>query len=217
MREVINILMAGLLFCGGAAMASAASTTDTRSLGSFDRLEVSRGIELHVGCGPAAKAELSGASQDVADTVTELNGHTLKISRSDWSGHHEGVTVRLTVSQPLVGFSANTGVDAEVEACAVSTDHFDISANTGVTLDVAGRTGRSTIDASTGARIQPLAGQRFDVREAKVSASTGADIRLCAVDHIEGHASMGSDITADSKNGSVQTSMGADFSVESCK
>jgi len=216
MREVINILMAGLVFCASAAMAAAAGTTDTRSFGSFDKIEVSRGVELHVGCGPAAKAELSGASKDVADTTTEVSGHTLKISRSNWIGHNESVTVRLTAPQPLVAISANTGVAAEVEACAVSPDHFDISANTGVSLDLAGSTGRSVIDVSTGARVQPLDGQRFDVRDAKVSASTGADIRLCSVGHIDGHASMGSDITADSKSGTVRTSMGASFSVASC-
>ncbi len=217
MREVINILMAGLVFCGGTVMASAAGTTDTRSLGAFDRIEVSRGIELHVGCGPAGKADLSGPSQDVADTVTEMNGHTLKITRSSWMGHHDSVTVKLTAPQPLVGISANTGVAAEVEACAVSSDHLDISANTGVTIDLAGSTGRAVIDVSTGARIQPLDGQRFDAREAKVAASTGAEIRLCSVGHIDGHGSMGADITADSKSGTVQTSMGASFSVESCR
>lgn len=217
MREVIDILMASLLFCGGAAMA-ASGTTDTRGLGAFDKLEVSRGVELHVGCGPAAKAELSGAPRDVSETTTEISGHTLKIGRSgDFSGHHESVTVRLTAPQPLVAVSADTGVAAEIEACAVSPDHIDISASTGVTIDLAGSTGSAVIDANTGARIQPLHGQRFDAREAKVSASTGAEIRLCSVEHIDGHASMGSNIVADSRGGTVHTSMGAAFSVESCR
>lgn len=217
MREIINILMAGLLFCGGAAMA-ASSTTDTRSFGSFDKLEVSRGVELYVGCGSAAKAEISGAPQDVSDTTTEVSGHTLKISRTgNFSGHHDSVKVRLTTPQPLVGISANTGVAAEVEACAVSTDHIDISANTGVTLDLAGSTGRAVIDANTGARVQPLEGKRFDAKEAKVSANTGAEIRLCSVEHIEGNAALGANIVAESKSGTVRTSMGASFSVESCK
>jgi hypothetical protein len=216
MREVINILMAGLLFCGGAAMA-ASDSTDTRSFGSFDKLEVSRGVELFVACGPAAKAEISGAPNDVSETTTEVSGHTLKISRRDFSGHHETVTVHLTAPQPLVSIDANTGVAAEVQACAVSPDHIALSASTGVTLDLAGSTGRAVIDANTGARIQPLKGQRFDAKDAKVSANTGAEIRLCSVDHIEGSASLGADITADSKSGTVRTSMGAAFSVESCK
>lgn len=216
MREIINILMAGLVFCGGAAMA-ASNTTDTRSFGSFDKIDVSRGIELHIGCGPVGKAEVSGHSQDVSDTTTEVSGHTLKISRSSLTGHHDSVTVKLTAPQPLVGISANTGVAAEVEACAVSPDHIDISANTGVTLDLAGSTGRAVIDANTGARIQPLDGKRFDAKEAKVSANTGAEIRLCTVEHIEGNAALGANIVADSKSGTVRTNLGASFSVESCK
>ena len=217
MREVVNILMAGLLLCGGAAMA-ASNTTDTRSLGAFDKIEVSHGIELYVGCGPAAKAEVSGASQDVSDTTTEIGGHTLRISRTgNVSGHHDSIKVRLTAPQPLIGISINTGVAAEVEACAVSTDHIDISANTGVTLDLAGSTGRAVIDANTGARIQPLAGKRFDAKEAKVSANTGAEIRLCSVDHIDGNAALGANVVAESKSGTVRTSLGASFSVESCK
>lgn len=216
MRELINILMAGVLFCGGAAMA-ASNTTDSRAFDAFDRIEVSRGIELHVACGPSAKAEISGPASDVSDTVTEVKGHTLRISRSSFAGTHEGVKVRLTAPQPLVAVSANTGVEAEIEACAVSPDHLDISANTGVTIDLAGSTGRSAIEANTGARIQPLDGQRFDVKEAKVSANTGADIRLCSVEHIDGNASLGANIVADSKSGTVHTGLGASFSVESCK
>lgn len=216
MRELINILVAGMVFCGGAAMA-ASNTSDSRTFGAFDRIEVSRGIELHVACGPAAKAEISGRPDDVSDTTTEVKGHTLHITRTSFAGNHEGVSVRLTAPQPLVAVSANTGVSAEIEACAVSPDHLDISANTGVTIDLAGSTGRSSIEANTGARIQPLDGQRFDAKEVKVSANTGADIRLCSVEHIDGNASLGASITADSKSGTVHTGMGASFSVESCK
>ena len=216
MRELINILMAGVVFSGGAAMA--ASSSDTRTLAAFDRIEVSRGIELHVGCGSDAKADLSGRPQDVSNTTVTVSGHTLKITREgDFTGHHESVAVRVSAPQPLVGISASTGVAAEVEACAVSPDHIDISANTGVTLDLAGSTGRADINANTGARIQPLDGKRFDAREVKVSANTGAEIRVCSVEHIEGNASLGASITADSKSGTVHTGMGAAFSVESCK
>jgi hypothetical protein len=218
MRELINILMAGLLFCGGAAAMAASGSSDSRTFGAFDRLEVARGIEIHVGCGSEAKAELSGPADALADVTTEIHGQTLRIKRGSlFSGHHDdSVTVRLTVSKPLTGISANTGVSAEVEACAVSPDHVDISASTGVDLAVAGRTGHAVIDANTGARVQPLTGRRFDAHDLKVSASTGADIRVCSVEHIEGSAAMGANITADSKSGSVHTSMGAGFSVESC-
>jgi len=216
MRELINILMAGLVFCGGAAMA--ASTSDSRTLGAFDKIEVSRGIELHVGCG-AARAELSGRPQDVSQTTTTVSGRTLRVTREgNFSGNHnESVTVKVSAPEPLTGFSANTGVAAEIEACAVSPDHIDIATSTGVDLDLAGSTGRAVIDANTGSRIQPADGKRFDAREVKVTASTGAEIRLCSVEHIDGTAGLGSSITADSKGGTVHTSMGAAFSVESCK
>jgi hypothetical protein len=221
MREVINILMAGLLFGAGAAMAAPAkAASDSRTFGAFERLDVARGIEIHVACGPQAKAELSGSSADLADVTTEVRDGTLRIRRGTLfnnNSHNDSVVVHLTAPRPLVGISASTGVEAEIDACAVSPDHLDISATTGVDLALAGSTQRASIEASTGARIQPLDGKRFDAREVKVSASTGADIRLCSVEHIEGKASLGSSITADSKGGSVQTSMGAAFSVESCR
>lgn len=220
MREVINILMTSLLFCAGAAMAAPASAaSDTRTFGAFERLDVARGIEVHVACGHDAKAELSGSSADLADVTTEVRNGTLVIKRGNLftsNGHNDSVVVRLTAPKPLVGIKASTGVQAEIEACAVSTDHVDIAASTGVELALAGSTGRASIEASTGARIQPLDGQRFDARELKISASTGSEIRVCSVEHIEGNASMGSNITADSKSGTVHTGMGAAFSVESC-
>ncbi len=43
MREMINILVAGMLLCGSAAFAG-----ETRPLTAFDQLEVSNDIEVHI-------------------------------------------------------------------------------------------------------------------------------------------------------------------------
>lgn len=216
MREMINILVAGMVLCGSAAFAG-----ETRPLTAFDKLEVSQGVEIHIGCGSEAKAVLDGTAADLADMRVGVEGGTLKIRRGhDYNGgrRHDTVTVQLTATGPLTSIDANTGVEAFVESCAVSTDHVALSLSTGADMKVAGRTGRATIDANTGAKLQPPAGQRFDAADVTIDANTGADIKLCKVEHLSGRSALGSSITAESVgSNSIRNNLGASFSLASCR
>ena len=214
MREMINILVAGALLCGSAAFAG-----ETRSLSAFDKLEVSHGIEIHIGCGAEAKVVLDGSAVDLADLKTTVEGGTLKIRRGNnvVLSKHDTVTIELTAPNPLIKIDANTGVGATVDACAVSTDHIAIALSTGAVMDIAGHTGRASIDANTGARLAPVKGKRFDVGDVTIDANTGASIALCKVEHIEGKSALGSSITAESvSDNRIRSNLGASFSLESC-
>lgn len=214
MRDFMTIWLAGVMLCGGAA--NAAERTD--SVSAFEKLEASRGFEVDVVCGETPSVVLSGASADVADTKTFVSGKTLKIERkSSFTDSKETVHVKVTASKPLDSIAISTGVELSAQACAIGNDHLDLTASTGASIKTAAKVNRLVLDASTGAEIEPLPGQRIDAQETKIHASTGADIRMCKAGKLSGSLSLGSDIKLESSDSSdVSTSLGADITHRDC-
>jgi len=217
MRDFITFWLAGLLMCGGTALAS--ERTDTRTVPAFDKVEASRGITVELVCGAEPTAVVSGSDADVSDTRTTVNGRTLKVERggSIFMNHHSDVHVRVTAPGPLYSVAVSTGSELTAEPCALSTDHVDLTTSTGATITAAVKTGRLTVEASTGSTIHPLPGQRLDADEVKIHASTGADIRLCRAEHLQGRLTMGANVTIEEgKTSDVSTSMGAEVDRSPC-
>lgn len=216
MRDFMTLWLAGLMVCGAAA--NAAERTDTVS--TFEKLEASRGFDVEVVCGETSSVALSGPSDGVADTKVSVNGKTLKIERKASSldvSSKDTVRVKVTTIKPLDSLAISTGVDLRAAACAITSDHLDLTASTGANIKTAAKVNRLVIDASTGADIGPLPGQRIDALETKVHASTGADIKLCKAGKLSGSLSLGSDISIESADSrDVSTSLGADVTTRDC-
>ena len=215
MRDFMTIWVAGLVMCGAAA--SAAERTD--SVSAFEKLEASRGFQVEVTCGDTPSVVLSGPGSDVADTRTSVNGKTLKIERktSITVSVKDDVHVKVTTSQPLDSVAISTGVELKAEACAIANDHLDLAVSTGATIKTAAKVNRLVIDASTGADVDPLPGQRIDSLETKVHASTGADIKICKAGKLSGSLALGSDLSIESSDSTdVSTNLGAEISHRDC-
>ena len=217
MRDFITVTLAGLLVCGGAA--SAAERTE--SVPAFEKVEASYGLSVEVVCGNEPSAVLSGPEADLATVKVRIDGKTLKIERNthkiEIHNDKENVHVKVTASRPLDSLAISTGVELKAEACAISSDHLDLTASTGADIKTAAKVNRLVIDASTGADIKPLPGQRIDALETKVHASTGSDIHLCKTGKLSGNLSLGSDLTIESSDSSdLNTSLGADLNHHDC-
>jgi len=216
MRDFMTVWLAGLVVCGVAA--DAAERTD--SVSAFEKLEASRGFNVELACGDSSSVAISGPSDGVADTKTSVVGKTLKIERKSRSfdiNSKDSVHVKVTVSQPLDSLAISTGVDLVAPACAIGSDHLDLTASTGADIKTAAKVNRLVIDASTGADIAPLPGQRIDAAETKVHASTGSDIKLCKAGKLSGSLALGSDLTIESSDSSdVSTNLGADITHRDC-
>lgn len=216
MRDFMTVWLAGLVMCGVAA--NAAERTD--SVSAFEKLEASRGLRVEVACGDTPSVVISGPSASVADTKTSISGKTLRIERSANfinDDDKKEVHVKVTTSQPLDSLAISTGVDMKAQACAIGSDHLDLTASTGADLKTAAKVNRLVVDASTGSDIGPLPGQRIDALEAKVHASTGSDIKLCKVGKLSGSLALGADLKIEGSDSSdVSTSFGADVTHHTC-
>jgi hypothetical protein len=219
MRIAINFLLAGVLLAGFAPVAvSAGEINETRALAAFDQVAAASGIEVTLSCGAAPNAVLHGEAEDVADTEVRVESHVLHVERKAPFGNHRlPVKVAVTVSQPLDMLSVKSGASLDAPACAISTDHLDLSGSSGGTMQLAANTDRLVIEANSGATIAPLRGTRIDARKVTVSAKSGADIRVCSVRHLDGQASSGGSVVGDiGEMGDVSTSSGGSISSERC-
>ena len=213
MRDFMTLWLAGLVVCGVAA--NAADRTD--SVAAFEKLEASRGLKVEVACGDTPSVAISGPSAYVADTKTSVSGKTLKVERSSLMQNKDEVHVVVTTSRPLDSLAISTGVDLKADACAIGNDHLDLAVSTGSSMKLAAKVNRLVIDASTGADIEPLSGQRIDSQETRVHASTGADIKICKAGKLTGSLALGSDLSLESSDTrDVSTNLGADIETRSC-
>jgi len=216
MRDVITICLAALLL-GGAARA--ADTSDSRALDVFDKVEASRGVKVELVCGAESVAVVSGPSADVADTRTVVSNRTLKIERaaSFFKTVKSDVRVRVTAPVPLISIAVSTGADLSAQPCTLSSDHLDLTASTGAALTLAAKVNRLSLGASTGSAIRPLPGGRIDGEDVVARASTGADVRLCKVAHLQGRATLGAAIKIeDSGTNELGAILGADVVRQPC-
>jgi hypothetical protein len=216
---VINIIIAGMLLVGFIPFdVSAQEIREIRTIGTFDQVEAAASIEVTLSCGETGTATVQGPTEDVADTEARVDGHVLHIERKSLlRNHRRTVRIAVTAPVPLDKLSVESGANLDVPACAISPDHLDLAGSSGGTIRIAAHTGRLVIDASSGATIFPLPGTRIDAREGKVSASSGANIRICSVPHLDARASSGGSVVADSSDmGNIHTSSGGTVSSKSC-
>lgn len=218
---ILTTIATGLLLsaCIDDGPAWAGAGSETRSLGAFDQIRVSRGVSVTLVCGPTAQARLEGESADISDTETNIDGHVLTVTRSSLFGNHNRpVHVVVTAPHPLDHFKASSGGSVEAPPCAASPDHLDLEASSGGNLTLAGNTAHLAAEASSGGTIEPAQGGRIDASEARLSASSGGTIGVCKVSNMSGKASSGG--TIDTEPGGVaneiRSSSGGSIGTRSC-
>jgi hypothetical protein len=196
------IVVAGLT---GLARAEALSS-ETRTLGAFDRIDVAAGVDVTVVCGNVAQAEVTTDSGKLDELKTELQGHTLSIHRE--SGFHMNffamgthvAKVRLTVGNPLTEVAVSSGASARLPACGVSPQSLRLGASSGGHLQVAGKTRELSAEASSGGHIEPFGGDPLDGEKTDAAASSGGHVRLCDTQILHAAASSGGHISAPARN-----------------
>jgi len=207
-----------ILFAAGLTIAGAASANETRELKPFDQIETSRGVEVTLVCGGSPKAVLQGSAEDIADLEVMVEGHALIVRRASmWGNNHRHARIEVTAAQPLEKLEASSGSEVRAQACAFSTDHVDLSGSSGAEVRLAANTGRLTIDADSGASFAPISGGRIDAKDAKISVTSGASVKVCAVGHLSGRASTGGNITTENDpSGDFHANTGGNISTRSC-
>ena len=129
------VLVLALTAVGCASTGSGDIVSETREVGSFDRIEVSSGIAVEITVDPAAPAAVTSIYDDNLQDkiITEVNGDTLVIEvRGDVIAPGSGRMVKVAMPV-LIGLAADGGAYAQGVGAA---EQLELRAKGGAAIDL---------------------------------------------------------------------------------
>ena len=205
----MRILLMGLMIC---FMASQSAFSQTRDLGSFDKLRVSGGIKVNLIKSSDTKADIDMERGDYDDLITEVKGDVLTIKFKskmlNWGNNNGKATIDLYFSN-LESIDASAGCsirgsdaiqagDMDIDVSSGSTVSVEVEANdltvdvsSGATCSLSGSTDELEVDVSSGSSFR---GRELASRYANVDASSGASATVWATERLVADASSGATI-----------------------
>jgi hypothetical protein len=197
------VLAAAAAGCSG-VRGTGSTTTDSRTVAAFDRVDASSGIDVVIAIGPAGPIDVRAQPNIVPLISTTVAGDTLTIRATDEIDDLASVTVVISVPS-LEAITLGGGSDGTVTSFA--GDRLEVAVSGGGDLTATGTAGVVAIEASGGADLH-LAG--LAVRTLDVEMSGGAELSARVSDDVRGSASGGASVSvAGSARINVQTSGGA--------
>ncbi|MFC4720979.1 head GIN domain-containing protein [Geojedonia litorea] len=183
-------------------------TVDRTVEGNFDKIEVSRGMDVYLTQSDTETIEVE-ADENLQDIiVTEVKNNVLKIYADQNIRHSKSQKVFVnfkavtsissssgsdvfstnTITAERLELSTSSGSDMELN---VNTEHINCSSSSGSDLKLSGKTNSLYAEASSGSDIK--AGN-LDAVSSHVKASSGADITVNTSKELIAKASSGGDI-----------------------
>jgi hypothetical protein len=206
----ISALVSALVACGAREVnGSGPSKTESRSVGSFTRVEVHNGIGLTLQVGGAPAVELMAQENILPLITTTVEGRVLKIRGAGSFTTSAGVTVTATVPT-LHGITVAGGSHTSI--LGLAADRLDIDLSGGATLVATGSATDVAFGATGGSRADLKA---LTAKTMTVSLSGGSTAALNVSDQITGSAAGGAAATViGGASVGVQTSGSASVSSE---
>jgi hypothetical protein len=181
---------------------------ENRSLGGFDEIKVSRGMNVYIAQGPETKVVVK-ADENLLDAIeTVVEGDVLVVTCRANIRHAKAKAVYVTLPNlEHVRATAGSNVysedtihtdDLEVSATAgsniklkLTAGHIDASVSAGSNIRMEGSTGEIVAKASSGSNIKA---EELKAESAEVKVSSGANIWITAGKELNAAASSGGNI-----------------------
>ncbi|HKI89073.1 MAG TPA: head GIN domain-containing protein [Draconibacterium sp.] len=180
----------------------------TRKVSSFDKIKVSRGMNVYISQGSETKVMVK-ADENLLDIIrTEVDNHTLKITTTE--NIRRATSKRVDVTMPEIsGITAVAGSNAfsenvlrskslEINGSAGSNIKLEVdagkintSASAGSNIKLGGKVRSFTGKASSGANIKA---EELKAVQCNARTSSGANLWITVSDELEAHASSGGNI-----------------------
>ena len=179
------------------------SKVESRTVGAFNVVRVSRGLRVELKQGPHA-VMVRGEENLVPLVQTTVEGGALIVTSSE--SLKPILPLFVTVTAPSVDVIAGSSAAKIVHTFAQDTLRIDCSS--GAQCDGAGETKQLRISASSGAKVQ--AGSAL-TQSAEITASSGASVSVRALVRVTGSASSGAkvDVVGSPKERGLTVSSGA--------
>lgn len=178
--------------------------TETRSVGSFDHVDIGGGVHLRVAIGEPQAVALEAEQNilDILDLVVEDG--TLRIENRDSYSSPRGITLTITVPA-LSALALSGGADGRVDGLAA--DELSVDVSGGAELEASGSVDRLDLTASGGGKAYL---DDLSATTVTLDVSGGAHAEVNASDRISGDASGGGSVrTSGEATVDVTTSGGA--------
>jgi len=205
---VLCILLSSCMFMGPSVKGNGKVKEETRQVGEFDQVKVSRGMNVYITQGSPAKVVVIADSNLHELIETKVEGGVLKITTKENIRWAEEKKVMVTVEK-LTGVDANSGGNVWSQS-QIKSENLKLEANSGanITLDVdagllnadcssganvklSGQAKEADLGASSGANLK---GEKLIANECKMSASSGGNVSSTVTEKLDAHASSGGNI-----------------------
>ena len=221
------ILTTSCWFIGPSLRGNGTVTEETRQVDQFDKIKVSRGMNVYITQGSPAKVVVIADSNLHGAIVTEVSGDVLKITVKENIRSAKEKKVMVTVEK-LSGVSVNSGGNVWSQS-QISADDLKLHANSGanLTLDVNARS--LSAECSSGANIKlsglakeaeletssgaNLKGEALKADECNMRASSGGNVSSTVVEKLDAKASSGGNVVyyGEPKTTNVNSSSGGNI------
>jgi len=167
----------------------AAAETRTFDVASFDRIDISTGLQLVAIADGAQTVSVETNEGDFTDLEIEVKDGVLYLSR-EWNRlrwHQKKVDYKITVTAPnLRGLDSSAGSYSDLSK--VDARQFTLDLSSGSYAEISGRSDNCAIDLSSGANLDA---KSFICSSASVDVSSGGHGELTVLNAITGDASSG--------------------------
>lgn len=199
-------------------------TEQQRSVDSFNKLKVTRGLNVYIKQGDSEKLTVEADENLLEYIETEASDNTLHVTTSAFIRKSKSLKIFVVLTDiKEIRATAGSNIyseddlkcnDLDISGSAgsninlsIKADDIEVSASSGSNITLTGNTDDSKLKASAGSNIKA---EELDTNECEAKASSGANIWITVSDEFEGHASSGGNIfyNGNPKNTNIEKSSG---------
>ena len=205
---VLSVLLMSCMYFGPSIKGNGNVKEEVRSVGNFDQIKVSRGMNVYITQGSPSKVVVIADSNLHEFIVTKVEGGVLKITTKENIRWAEEKKVMVTVEK-LTGVGVNSGGNVWSQS-QIKSDNLKLEANSGANLTMDVDAGSLSADCSSGANIKlsglakdadlgtssgaNLKGENLKAEQCKMSASSGGNVSSTVTAKLDANASSGGNV-----------------------
>lgn len=196
------------LFMGSSIEGDGNVTTDVREVDSFDKIVVSRGVNVYLSQGETEKVVVK-ADKNLIDAIkTDVVENTLKITSNARVKHATSFKVFVTATDfSKIKTSSGSNVFSETD---IKSENLELSSSSGSNMKIETETNNLTVSVSSGANIKlrgkvkkfrgsassgaNLMAEKLTADSCIAEASSGSNLWITVTTNFEGHASSGANV-----------------------
>ena len=205
---LFSVLLSSCWFLGPSVRGNGEVTEQTRTVGEFDRISVSRGMNVYITQGSPAKVVVIADSNLHEIIRTEVHGSELKIYTDENIRWAKEKKVMVTVEK-LTGIEASSGANAYSQG-QIMAENMELTASSGANQTIEVNSKFLKAECSSGANIHlsgiareaelgtssgaNLIGPQLKTDQCKMTASSGGNVSATVTGTLDAHASSGGNI-----------------------